>query len=92
MQMLPRQACASSTESESALLGCARAGVRAGMGHCQADPANYGCEARVAEIIARETGTPLAAVGRRPWPATTLLKQRWPTKQQKEELAATASS
>ena len=32
--------------------------VRAGMGHCQADPENYGCEARVAEIIARETATP----------------------------------
>ena len=24
--------------------------VRAGMGHCQGDPANYGCEARVAAI------------------------------------------
>ena len=65
--------------------------VRAGMGHCQADPANYGCEARVAEIIARETGTPLAAVGRRPWPATTLLKQRWLTDEQRQQLAATAS-
>ena len=65
--------------------------VRAGMGHCQADPANYGCEARVAEIIARETGTPIAAVGRRPWPATTLLKQRWLTDEQRQALAATAS-
>ena len=65
--------------------------VRAGMGHCQADPANYGCEARVAEIIARETGTPIAAVGRRPWPATTLLKQRWLTDEQRQALSATAS-
>jgi hypothetical protein len=45
------------------------------MGHCQGDPGNYGCEARVAAIIARENAAPLAAVGRRPWPATTTLPQ-----------------
>ena len=31
--------------------------TRAGMGHCQADPENHGCEQRVAAIIARETGS-----------------------------------
>jgi len=51
--------------------------TRAGMGHCQGDPANYDCECRVANIIARETGLPVNAVGRRPWPATSLLKERW---------------
>ena len=56
----------------------------------QGDPENYGCEARVAAIIARETGTPLAAVGRRPWPATTLLPRRWPSKEDKQALVATA--
>jgi len=35
----------------------------------------YDCERRVAAIIARETGLPLAAVGRRPWPATSTLPQ-----------------
>eukprot|EP00658_Telonema_sp_P-2_P037777 TRINITY_DN27158_c0_g1_i1.p1 TRINITY_DN27158_c0_g1~~TRINITY_DN27158_c0_g1_i1.p1 ORF type:complete len:345 (+),score=63.67 TRINITY_DN27158_c0_g1_i1:164-1198(+) len=45
--------------------------TRAGMGHCQADPENYDCECRVAEIMAREAKIPVAAVGRRPWPATT---------------------
>ena len=44
--------------------------TRAGMGHCQAEPGNYDCEARVAEIIARELNIPVEAVGRRPWPAT----------------------
>ena len=33
----------------------------------------YDCERRVAAIIARETGLPVAAVGRRPWPATSTL-------------------
>ena len=56
----------------------------------QGDPENYGCEARVAAIIARETGTPLAAVGKRPWPATTLLPRRWPSKEDKQALVATA--
>ena len=50
--------------------------TRAGMGHCQGDPKNYNCEARVAAIIARETGIPLREVGRRPWPASSMLKQR----------------
>jgi len=51
--------------------------TRAGMGHCQANPGNYNCEARVAAIIARETGMPLSKVGRRPWPGTSMLPQRW---------------
>jgi glycerol-3-phosphate dehydrogenase len=61
--------------------------VRAGMGHCQADPNNYGCEQRVAEILARELGyANPGAIGRRNWPATSTLPQRWPTEQQKSEL------
>lgn len=52
--------------------------TRAGMGHCQGDPANYNCEARVKAIIARETGMPIEQVGGRPWPATSTLFQRWP--------------
>ncbi len=51
--------------------------TRAGMGHCQGDPGNYDCESRVAAIIARETKTPLHLVGKRPWPASSLLSKRW---------------
>ena len=51
--------------------------TRAGMGGCQAKPANYDCEARVAAIVARELGVPLAEVGRRPWPASSLLGKRF---------------
>jgi glycerol-3-phosphate dehydrogenase len=54
--------------------------TRAGMGHCQGDPCNYDCEGRVANIIAREQGLKKPAVGRRPWPATSFLPSRWPTK------------
>ena len=50
--------------------------VRCGMGHCQGDPNNYDCENRAAAIIARETGLPLDEVGRRPWPASSMLKER----------------
>lgn len=62
--------------------------TRAGMGHCQGDDCNYQCEARVAAIIARETKLPVEAVGRRPWPATTNLPQRWLSDEQKKALAA----
>jgi len=51
--------------------------TRAGMGHCQGEVENYDCECRVAEIIARENKMPVKAVGRRPWPATTTLPERW---------------
>ncbi len=52
--------------------------TRAGMGHCQADQGNYGCECRVADIIARENGyVDEAEVSRRPWPATSTLDKRW---------------
>jgi L-2-hydroxyglutarate oxidase LhgO len=51
--------------------------TRAGMGHCQGNPGNYNCEARVAAIIARETGLGVSRVGRRPWPGTSMLPQRW---------------
>lgn len=51
--------------------------TRAGMGHCQGDPANYCCEDRVAEIIARETGLPIDQVVRRPWPASSVMPKRW---------------
>lgn len=50
--------------------------VRCGMGHCQGDPNNYDCESRAAAIIARETGLPLEEVGRRPWPASSMLQKR----------------
>lgn len=69
---------------------CMRKRTRAGMGHCQGDIENYNCEARVAAIIARETGLPAEAVGRRPWPATSSLPERWLSDGQKEELAKIA--
>lgn len=62
--------------------------TRAGMGHCQGNPDNYDCEARVREIIARETKLQEAAVGGRPWPATSFLPQRWLTDAQKGWLKA----
>ena len=45
--------------------------TRAGMGHCQGDPDNYHCEARVKAIIARETGIPLDQIGGRPVSSST---------------------
>ena len=51
--------------------------TRAGMGHCQGDPNNYCCEDRVAKIIARETGLNINQVGRRPWPASSLMPRRF---------------
>jgi len=61
--------------------------TRAGMGHCQGDPDNYNCEARVRAIIARENGVPISQVGGRPWPASSTLTQRWIDDKEKEELA-----
>lgn len=46
------------------------------MGHCQGDVQNYDCEGRVAAIIARELGVPPADVGVRPWPGSSMMKQR----------------
>ena len=60
--------------------------TRAGMGHCQGEKDNYNCECRVAAIIARENKLPVEAVGRRPWPATTNLPQRWLGDAQRERL------
>jgi len=51
--------------------------TRAGMGHCQGDPDNYCCEARVRAIIARENHVTLDEVAGRPWPATSTLSKRW---------------
>jgi len=62
--------------------------TRAGMGHCQGDDGNYQCECRVAKIIARENKLAAAKVGRRPWPGTSLLPQRWLAESQKKELDA----
>lgn len=62
--------------------------TRAGMGVCQGEQENYNCECRVADIIARETGLPVGAVGRRPWPATNTLPQRWVNEEQKAKLDA----
>lgn len=61
--------------------------TRAGMGHCQGDPDNYGCEARVRAIIARENGVPISHVGARPWPATSTLPERWLSEEEKRVLA-----
>mmetsp|Transcript_26625 Transcript_26625/g.41333 ORF Transcript_26625/g.41333 Transcript_26625/m.41333 type:complete len:702 (-) Transcript_26625:161-2266(-) len=60
--------------------------TRAGMGHCQGDPCNYNCEARVKAIIARETRRPVDMVGGRPWPATSTLTQRWIDDKEKDVL------
>ena len=51
--------------------------TRAGMGHCQGDPNNYDCESRVAAIMARELGCDIKDIGRRPWPASSMLPNRW---------------
>ncbi len=56
------------------------------MGICQGEKTNYDCECRVASIIARETGLPVEAVGRRPWPATTTLPRRWLNDDDKDKL------
>jgi hypothetical protein len=56
------------------------------MGHCQGDPDNYNCEARVRAIIARENGVPIDQVGGRPWPATSTLSERWIGDEEKQEL------
>ena len=61
--------------------------TRAGMGGCQGKPWNYGCECRVAQIIARESADLApAAVGRRPWSATSLFPRRWLSDSDKEVL------
>jgi hypothetical protein len=61
------------------------------MGHCQGDPSNYDCEHRVASIIARETGLPYELVGRRPWPGTSTLWNRWMTDDEKKTLVQQAA-
>jgi glycerol-3-phosphate dehydrogenase len=72
--------------------------TRAGMGECQGDPKNYGCEERVARIVARELGVPLEEVGRRPWPASSLLASRFgaspasPTRSAAERLRGLAEA
>ena len=60
--------------------------TRAGMGGCQGKPWNYGCECRVAQIIARENELPAPKVGRRPWSATSQFNHRWLTDDDKEKL------
>ncbi|GKY99772.1 hypothetical protein MPSEU_000931200 [Mayamaea pseudoterrestris] len=60
--------------------------TRAGMGHCQGDPDNYNCEGRVRAIIARENGVPVDLVGKRPWPATSSLTERWIGNNEKQQL------
>jgi L-2-hydroxyglutarate oxidase LhgO len=66
--------------------------TRAGMGGCQGKPWNYGCECRVAQIVAREQRTqlPTAAVGRRPWSATSSFPRRWLTDADKAHLESLA--
>lgn len=60
--------------------------TRAGMGHCQGDPNNYNCEARVRAIIARENRVPISQIGGRPWPASSTLSQRWVDDEEKQKL------
>ncbi len=60
--------------------------TRAGMGHCQGDPTNYSCEARVRAIIARENGVPISHIGGRPWSATSTLPRRWLSEDDKNVL------
>ena len=40
----------------------------------------------MAEIIARERGVGVKAVGRRPWPASSLLPTRWLSANQREDI------
>ena len=60
--------------------------TRAGMGSCQARHDNYNCEGRVRAIIARENGVPVELVGKRPWPATSTLTERWIKDEEKQQL------
>lgn len=55
--------------------------TRAGMGHCQ----GKFCEPRVKKIIEAETGIAEPSVVGRPWPASSILPQRWLTDEQKDE-------
>ena len=50
--------------------------TRAGMGHCQGGAPTH-CELEVAKILARENRLKVKDVGRRPWPATSILPKRW---------------
>ena len=61
--------------------GCPRPAIR-----------NYGCECRVAQIIAREQGLAPAVVGRRPWKATTQFERRWLNDDDKALLIALAET
>lgn len=56
--------------------------TRAGMGHCQGEF----CEPRVTKILARETKKAFVQIPRRPWPASSLLPQRWMTDAQKANI------
>ena len=62
------------------------------MGGCQGKPWNYGCECRVAQVIARETKGQTELVGRRPWSATSMFPRRWITPEDKEVLATLSTA
>jgi glycerol-3-phosphate dehydrogenase len=66
--------------------------TRAGMGSCQAKVDNYNCEARVRAIIARELHVPIQQIGGRPWPATSILKSRWPDDNELDHIARCAET
>jgi glycerol-3-phosphate dehydrogenase len=51
--------------------------TRAGMGSCQANPEKYNCEMRVAHVMAETLGVPVEDIGRRPFPASSLLPSQW---------------
>lgn len=65
--------------------------TRAGMGHCQADAGNCNCELYVAHLIAKKQQmSKVGNVGRRPWPATSLLNKRWLDDADKKHLQSLA--
>ena len=66
--------------------------TRAGMGHCQGDPSNFACEAKVRAIVAREARLRGRDVGTRPWPASSLLPRRWLTDADRDALRGLAKA
>ena len=72
--------------------GGPRARTRAGMGHCQGDPSNFACEAKVRAIVARGRARG-RDVGTRPWPAELLrLPRRWLTDADRDALRGLAKA
>jgi glycerol-3-phosphate dehydrogenase len=60
--------------------------TRAGMGHCQ----GQFCESRVTKLIAKTLNVSEKTVPGRPWPASSILPQRWPTDEEKQVISKLA--